>query len=165
MLLYVTVSDGKLTAKNEVFVNIVNGTAASNRVGGSVIRPPFYPLPNFGHRQPPPLFPTGTTPSQKIRLQPVTPFVATATTEDTPGSSHTPVEVVNVTTVKTEETVRSPPDLTVTLVPVVSVCAVFLTVVILAVVFRNRIYWVRTKNTKDDMVISTSNYYDFNLQH
>lgn len=51
-----------------------------------------------------------------------------------------------------DQAVRSVPDLTVTLVPIVSVCAIFLAVGIIALVFRKKICLGRTKDSKEDMV-------------
>lgn len=52
----------------------------------------------------------------------------------------------------TDLPVKQPPELAVTLIPVISVCAIFLGVAVIAVLFRNKIYLVRTKSGKDDMV-------------
>lgn len=51
-----------------------------------------------------------------------------------------------------DQPVKSVSDLTVTVVPIVSVCAIFLMVGIIALVFRKKICLGRTKNNKDDMV-------------
>lgn len=51
-----------------------------------------------------------------------------------------------------DQPVTSPPELTATLVPIVSVCAVFLTVGIFAIVFRKKICLLKSDDSKDDMV-------------
>ncbi|KAF2903975.1 hypothetical protein ILUMI_02199, partial [Ignelater luminosus] len=50
-----------------------------------------------------------------------------------------------------DQAVRSVPDLTVALVPIVSVCGIFLAVGIIALVFRKKICLGRTKDSKEDM--------------
>lgn len=90
MFLYVTVSDGKLTAKTEVWVNIVNGSnpvaysAGANTPGR--LRPPFLQLPNFGGRQPPPRLPP---PPPMISQQSVSPIFNQPTSTQNVSTTNT----------------------------------------------------------------------------
>lgn len=58
-----------------------------------------------------------------------------------------------------DQPVKSVPDLAVTLVPVISVCVIFLIVGGIALIFRKKICLGRTKSTKDDMVSFIYGYY------
>lgn len=51
-----------------------------------------------------------------------------------------------------DQAVKSPNDISTTMVPIISVCAVFLTVAIIAIVFRKKIYLGKSKDSKEDMV-------------
>lgn len=182
MFLYVTVSDGTLLAKNEVWVNIINGSSPSSSKQNRV-RPPFLQLPsNLPGYRPPPSLPsnnlqerppiehplgtstphiTATSSPTKLHLQPVmnTTSPVTLSTQIIPDitiASTTTIRNIlstNMSMYPADMPVKSPPDLTMTLVPVFSVCAIFLTVGILAVIFRKRIYIGRVKNSKEEMVI------------
>lgn len=50
--------------------------------------------------------------------------------------------------------VRSTPDMTATIVPVLSVCAIFLSVTVIALLFKKKIYLARKKKTKKDDIVS-----------
>lgn len=60
-----------------------------------------------------------------------------------------------------DQPVKSVSDLTITLAPVVSVCAIFLVVGIIALVFRKKICLGRTKSNKDEMVSYFTLYFIF----
>lgn len=191
MFLYVTATDGKLTAKSEVWVNIMNGSSPSyTPPSPNRMRPPFLSLPpGFSNRppaqppasmspsrdeRPPPEHPLGTPtlrPANKTLLQPVvinnyyptfseelsTPKVLVTTSSTTIVDDELDVDPnstnANVTGVFTTDLpVESPPELSITLIFVLAICAVLLTAGLLAVVFRKKIYFRRTKNTKEDMV-------------
>lgn len=51
-----------------------------------------------------------------------------------------------------DQSVKSPPELTATIIPIASVIAVFLIVGVVAIVFRKKIYLGKPKDSKDDMV-------------
>lgn len=195
MFLYVTATDGKLTAKSEVWVNIMNGSSPSYTPSSpNRMRPPFLSLPpGFSNRpppqpppsmppsrdeRPPPEHPLGTpTPRlvNKTLLQPVlinnyhptpldnfseelsTPRVLVTTSSTTLRTVEDEEDLnsihANVTGVFAADLpLESPPELSLTLIFVLAICAVFLTVGLLAVVFRKKIYFGRTKNSKEDMV-------------
>lgn len=63
-----------------------------------------------------------------------------------------------------DQAVKSPSDLTVTIVPVISVCIVFLIVGVIAVIFRKKIYLGKPKGSKDD-IVSKNIYIVFLLYH
>lgn len=190
MFLYVTVSDGKLTAKSEVWVNIINGSAQSSSPsnGGNRIRPPFLSLPpGFSNRppaqpppslapsrdeRPPPEHPLGTPmahkPINKTYLLPVN-YPLTPLDNDLPETStiHQFTESTtkrattdDLNSIETNVTgvfaadlpVQTTPELSLTLIPVLSVCAIFVTLGLLAIIFRKKIYFGRSKTTKEDMV-------------
>lgn len=190
MFLYVTATDGKLTAKSEVWVNIMNGSSSSYTPSSpNRMRPPFLSLPpGFSNRpppqpppsmpplrdeRPPPEHPLGTPaprPVNKTLLQPVitnndyptsskelsTPKVIVTTSSTTISDAEVEIDPnstnANITGVFTNDLpVESPPELSITLIFVLGICAVFLTVGLLAVVFRKKIYFGRTKNSKEDM--------------
>lgn len=157
MQLYVTVSDGKLTAKSEVIVNIVNGTTP--RAGSSAIGPTFLQIPSIGHRTPafPPNFPHVPPSTQhKTYLQPVVLSPVTNRSPDDRRTTAAPkkdgTDTNSVEDGSTELPVKSPPELSASIVPVISVCAIFLAVAVIALLFKNKIYFNRNKNTKDEMV-------------
>lgn len=191
--LYVTVYDGDLMAKTEVWVNILNSTASTlSSYNGK--RPPF--LPAFNPRPPPSISnnPPPIPPGQQPYFHPK-PYLDLTTrkpiisTTKKPNTTHLlPVTFNDVnndidnyslttraTTITTSTTtakrnyftneidapnetfavdqpVKSVPDLTVTLVPVISVCVIFLIVGGIALIFRKKICLGRTKSAKDDMV-------------
>lgn len=100
-----------------------------------------------------------TKTSTKTHLIPVT----TESQEDNHSTTKQQDELRDETKYKTEEDekddlqridqpVKSEPDLMVTLVPVISVCAIFLTVGIIAMLFRKKICLGRVKESKEDMV-------------
>lgn len=194
--LYVTVFDGELEAKTEVYVNILNAnkkpTTSSKFPGQGLIRPPSFPnFPNFNTRvpQPPaipdnppisiinnpsmipkqPHFQEKTYPVRKRNSTQVTTVLRPVTVEDVDNELKTDEKqttTVASTTVKDKEelndlvnrnllpvdqAVKSQPEIATTVVPIVSVCAVFLTVGIIAFVFRKKIYLGKPKDSKDDM--------------
>ncbi|KAJ8983276.1 hypothetical protein NQ317_010526 [Molorchus minor] len=67
----------------------------------------------------------------------------------TKASSKEDVELTNE--LLSSDDVKSPPEFTATVIPIISVGAVFLTVGIIAVVFRKKIYIGKTKDSKEDM--------------
>lgn len=217
MFLYVTVSDGKLTAKNEVWVNIVNSSASATGGSGpnfpdkrqpfstnqgSVLRPPsFLNLPSvFNHppssisNNPPPLPPQIASRPPIFQQKTYPDFNTAKPSKDLTDSLdpiHTHLLPVNISAnsanpsigkpstaysstlppigeegdgfednsilsnhspLPADSPVKSLTDLTVTVVPAVSVLAIFLAVAVIALVFRKKICMGRVKGTKDDIV-------------
>jgi hypothetical protein len=179
--LYVTASDGDLTAKFEVFADILkeqNQLSTPSFPGSkkNSLGPPGFPaLPNFNQRPPP--VPKNPPPSisnnppprphfqQKSRsnastlLRPIRiEDVKNELSEETTTTRRTTTEADLTTQNYTgngslyDQAVKSPPDLTVTVVPIISVCAVFLMVGIIAAVFRKKIHLGKPKGSKDDIV-------------
>lgn len=199
--LYVTAYDGQLTAKLEVYVNILNSTSSSfspqspkmpHQFPGLKSPPGF--MPNFNAR-PPPAVPKNPPaeiannpppmPSQphflpkterpaknsttllrpvkvatndvKNELEEETTTTRRSTTKKTTA---TPVSGGNTNNISPlDQAVKSDPDLTVTIVPIISVCAIFLMVGIIAIVFRKKIHLGKPKAAKDDMVRITTQIY------
>lgn len=183
--LFVTVFDGKLTAKTEVWVNILNSSNSGSGSKGhqAHIHPPFLNLSPFNNRppqsianNPPPVprppgfqqkktYPDPTQIPDRVHLLPVSPTSqdsqdsersnktegkdGSAFTTQKANTSHSPDSENEL--VPLDQPVKSEPDLTITLVPVVSVCAIFLAVGIIALVFRKKICLGRTKGSKEDM--------------
>ncbi|KAF5289644.1 hypothetical protein FQA39_LY15002 [Lamprigera yunnana] len=190
IMLYVTASDGDLTAKTEVWVNIIGSTG--NRPKSSFtsninayaikhqdnrLRPPaLLSFPNFSSGQPPPLIANNPRPYpgqnptitlntnniSKTHLIPVrnrTDEISNALRNLTRKAESMLIETTtkvlsderNQVTVPIDQTLKSIPELTVTIVPIVSVIAIFLTVGIVALLFRKKICLGRTKDSKEDM--------------
>lgn len=196
--LYVTVSDGDLKAKTEVYVNVLNSSAPSstNRASypGKLPHPPsLFNFPNYGKRpsqsvvnNPPPAIANNPPPqpnrksqaqektypeyensetpqvrtypqNTKTHLLPVAKLPETTSnvpedTDDVLKDDKKKTNIPNNDLSAVDQPVKSASDLTITLAPVVSVCAIFLVVGIVAFVFRKKICFSRTKSSKDDMV-------------
>lgn len=217
IFLYVTVSDGKLTAKNEIWVNVVNSTgrdggpqggyfpnAANTRGSSTRNRPPFLPLPGFDSRpRPPPLPPNfGQFPSiganqpplgvgesiqnanknkrnqtktyieddasisnvtrqesKTTLLLPLNPLVPNF--QYPPGTrpnltsnriNDTPVVNNEISGNVTESAAEPVSGLTITIIPVTSIFAIFIIIGVMAVIFRKKICPTRISSKKSDMV-------------
>ncbi|KYN06731.1 Tyrosine kinase receptor Cad96Ca [Cyphomyrmex costatus] len=184
LLLYVTVSDGQLTAKTEVYVNIEHESTTnrarirvpypSQHNSGSRIRPPFLGLLNLSSFPSPlpPLPPKQYHPeTTKLELERIKP-------EENDNSSNT---VSTVSTVSTEENVQinevetpalsskvapsaAPPsqDMAMTLVPIAAGCALVVGLGLGAWSLRNRFCSSRKSkvNTKGQASVSVSNLSD-----
>lgn len=74
----------------------------------------------------------------------------------TAGTVDKDVELTNELLV--DQSANTPPELTATVIPIASVFAVFLTVGVIAMVFRKKIYLGKPKDSKDDMVRSYAKY-------
>ncbi|XP_060523799.1 tyrosine kinase receptor Cad96Ca-like [Cylas formicarius] len=185
--LYVTVSDGELAAKTEVYVNILN---ASSPLRSSPKRPAFPPstgvfppgfinYPGFNSRPAP--IPQGVlnnltnNPPSSITNNPSTPhfqqkapkITQLKPVEGVDAEEKGPSRVGTTSTatipkkdVKEESVendlgddygVRESSEIGSTVVPIMSVLAVFFTVGVLAAIFRKRIYLGKTKKSKEDM--------------
>lgn len=165
--MYVTASDGELSAKFEVFVNILNDSALPNSAPvfpGSKqtgLGPPsFLTIPNFNQRPKNPTTATSRQPYFQQKPNPSThlrPVKIEPINIDPEEKKETTVVKVETTTKSHEnrtvdQAVKTPPDIAVTVVPIISVCAVFLMVGIIAVVFRKKIHLGKPKSSKDDIV-------------
>ncbi|PSN41563.1 Tyrosine kinase receptor Cad96Ca [Blattella germanica] len=175
-LLYVTVSDGKLTSKNEVWVKIVNSSAdpdSSNinsggpPLGAASFLPKFhsqypgggnsgggiFPPPNLQGfsrkpRPPPPPPPPPLTPEQTQTSLATQHEPTKAETAETP----TPPPTSNGTLVTPAEgTVTSVPDLGATVIPISVVCGLVIIGGLGAWLFRRKLCRHRNKANKDDM--------------
>ncbi|XP_077287392.1 tyrosine kinase receptor Cad96Ca isoform X2 [Arctopsyche grandis] len=193
IFLYVTVSDGKLTAKNEIWVNVVNSTGrdggpqggyfpstANTRGSSTRNRPPFLPLPGFDSRpRAPPLPPNfGQFPSigtnqpslgignpiqngqesKTTLLLPLNPLVPKF--QYPPGTRHNftsnridDIPVVNneISRNVTESAAEPVSGLTITIIPVTSIFAIFIIIGVMAVIFRRKICPTRISSKKADM--------------
>lgn len=200
-----TVDDGDLIAKTEVYVNILNSTLSTLPLyNGNKLRPPSFlsafnprPPPSIGNNPSPPIPPPGgghhqqqqpyfqqktyfelTTKNsilnlsnQKLNTTHLLPIINNSTDGNRSSTSTTVTsQISNVTTTKTivndedniiggqkdifpiDRPVKSVPDLAVTLIPIISVCVIFLIVGGVALIFRKKICIGRAKSTKDDMV-------------
>lgn len=220
IFLYVTVTDGKLTAKNEVWVNVVNETGLYYPGGGIAsgqpkVSPPFLRFPGYNSRPPPPpnvnLYNQPTignyrpdeqtsqsnnknrkvqtktylepdvdvsnetetnTQTKSTQLQPTNPLVPKF--EYPPGtrpdlkknSAEKDIHLLtneidtdgNIANATEGGAVKSVPDLTATIVPVASVCAIFLIVGAIALLFRKKICPSRSTAKKAKMVSFPSYY-------
>ncbi|KAJ9581668.1 hypothetical protein L9F63_023155, partial [Diploptera punctata] len=174
--LYVTVSDGKLTSKNEVWVQIVNSSADLNS-GGVPLRvhgfPPQYPgggnpvlfpppslSENRKPRPPPPPPPppltsehtTSLTGENASQQEPTKAETAETPTVKVPIPSTTSTNPLNVSReTQAKGTVTSVDDLTATIIPISVVCGLFLLGGGAAWLFRRRLCRYRSKTKKDDM--------------
>ncbi|KYB29498.1 tyrosine kinase receptor Cad96Ca isoform X2 [Tribolium castaneum] len=165
--LYVTASDGELAAKFEVFVNILKDSDPNSSLNfpgskqNGLVPPPFLTIPNFNQRPKSPTTATSrqphfqpkpnvTTLLRPIKIEPVKNEIdekEEATTRKITKTTPT-VQPLNKTI---DQAVKTPPDLAVTVVPIISVCAVFLMVGIIAIVFRKKIHLGKPKSSKDDI--------------
>jgi len=146
--LYITVSDGDYSAKSEVWVNVISSSkqpkpANKQPIGfpvfGQLARPLFYPKINSDFVQ--------ELTSPKTKLQPV----QTTTTTPTSSTTEAATKSYNIDEVPVindnignqlspvDLPIKSRPELLSTIVPVISVCAIFLTVGIIAILFRKKI--------------------------
>ncbi|XP_017781118.1 PREDICTED: tyrosine kinase receptor Cad96Ca [Nicrophorus vespilloides] len=169
--LYVKVSDGHLGAKSEVFARIVKDS--SQPTNRSKIHPPgFLPYPP-GFNPPTsqiPTFPPRPSPGQVPHFQEKTypePVVSKNSTHLVPVGLQTSTPRVETTSfpqviplnetdsdnelIPVDRPLKSVPDLAVTLVPVVSVCIIFVIVGSVALVFRKKLCAARAKKCKEDM--------------
>ncbi|KAJ3640586.1 hypothetical protein Zmor_027142 [Zophobas morio] len=177
--LYVTVSEGDLPTKFEVAAYILKASTADSppennknrfKIPGFPPRPeyeqrpplvPNNPPPQIRNYPPPePLFhpkPSTSTYLRPVKLEPKE--VKNDINEDETREQET-TTVKNATDVpstqnydenKFDQAVKSPPDIAVTVVPIISVCAVFLMVGVIAVVFRKKIHLGKPKGSKDDI--------------
>jgi hypothetical protein len=198
MLLYVTVSDGKLNVKNEVYVSIYDSNSSSNKnnQGGyypqsnnpgspNLNLPSFLSIPGYNprpipqHPRPPSasLFPIGNQLPPPTNSQPNSnpKRVQTLTYPDRNESNTTELSndlnpvysesdqpSVNDNHISenpvsgfvnhTDSAVRPISNLTVTLVPIVSVLVVFLVAGVISVVFWKKMCPMKPKSKKSDMV-------------
>lgn len=128
LFLYVTVSDGQLTAKTEVFVTIKNTSVkgsqySSHHESGSRIASHFFNLqggPPYARPPPPPQLPTT---SQTTKLEPAKPLPEIVNVS---SSTVVTTEAVPAPTDVTPKEQSSPPDIAMTIVPVAAVCALVL---------------------------------------
>lgn len=131
----------------------------ANKLFSSFLRPPKLP--------PPPLVSPvlyDTTPlTEKVypKKENITTYLTTAPPFDKrfnyspqPTSEAKPLETVTAASSETpvDQRIKQAPDLTMTLVPVLSVFAIFLAVGFIALMFRKKIYLGRSKDVKEDMV-------------
>lgn len=140
-------------------------------------RPPSLPsFPSFNSGQPPPSIANNPTlfPAQRPYFHPPTTNggttkltkidVETKAGNSPANNSKQPTLTSSESTVKPQkdennggsqnmdQAVKSVPDLTVTLVPIITVCAIFLAVGTIALVLRKKICFGQTKALKEDMV-------------
>ncbi|KAF5299462.1 hypothetical protein FQR65_LT01042 [Abscondita terminalis] len=184
ILFYITATDGDLTAKTEVWVNIVGSSNTrsksslstnnpySNKHQDNRLRPPtVLSFTNFNSGQPPPAIANNPRPYpvqkplhpinlNKTNLIPVKDEIDNApnkfnnTTEPELSSTEATTKIIeerNEVHLPVDQPVKSIPDLTITIVPVVSVIAIFLGVGVIALLFRKKICLGRTKESKEDM--------------
>ncbi|KAK9686223.1 Protein tyrosine and serine/threonine kinase, partial [Popillia japonica] len=152
---YITANDGKVTSKFEMYAEVKNN---ANKLFSSFLRPPKLP--------PPPLVSPvlyDTTPlTEKVypKKENITTYLTTAPPFDKrfnyspqPTSEAKPLETVTAASSETpvDQRIKQAPDLTMTLVPVLSVFAIFLAVGFIALMFRKKIYLGRSKDVKEDM--------------
>ncbi|XP_018322259.1 tyrosine kinase receptor Cad96Ca [Agrilus planipennis] len=184
IFLYVTVFDGKLTAKTEVWVNILkegdknNGGRASSSRNGPM-RPNLFstfnrgtPPPAIANNPPPhpglPIFQKKSTlvPNSEISKVHLQLINSTTTRSTTSGDveyktrdidlkqgdsnqleeKNSPKDAASTA----DESLKAAQDVSVTLVPVVIVCGIFLAVAVLAVVLRKKICWGKIKKAGND---------------
>ncbi|KAJ8939584.1 hypothetical protein NQ314_011081, partial [Rhamnusium bicolor] len=151
--LYVTAYDGELTAKTEVNVNILNPAVPFNPSQPN--RPPFSlkkPAEITNKNTPTELKPVTVEKEEIENAITEKTEIATSTKKTTTTKSveNDDVGLINEL-LSTDDPVKSPPEFTATVIPIISVCAVFLTVGIIAVVFRKKIYVGKSKDSKEDM--------------
>lgn len=182
LFLYVTVSDGQLTAKTEVYVNIKNASAPNrgktrtpfpNQHGsGGRIRPPFLSLPNL------PSFPSPLPPLPPKQYHPETTKLELEKTKskendnNVSDSTDGTITEENVQVNEVEGPALSskvapstaPPsqDMAMTLVPVVAGCALVVGLGMGAWSLRNRFCISRKSkaDTKEQASVSVSNLSD-----
>lgn len=183
LLLYVTVSDGKVTAKTEVFVNIQN-TSAPNRgkpripypsQSGGRIRPPFLGLPNLQTFPSPlpPLPPKQYHPeTTKLELERIKPKDSDNSVSGSAASTVSTVteESVHINEVegpalssKVAPSAEQPSqDIAMTLVPVAAGCALVVGLGMGVYSLRNRLCGSRKSkaDTKEQASVSVSNLSD-----
>lgn len=146
--LFVTVSDGELPAKHEVFVNILKASK-------TYTPPPFTGNVKNGHQKP--------KNDVTTHLRPVKVEKEDVKNDLSEEKKETTTVRINVTQKSSttesygdnklfDQAVKSPPDVTVTVVPIISVCVVFLMVGIIALVFRKKIHLGKPKSSKEDIV-------------
>lgn len=183
LLLYVTVSDGQLTAKTEVYVNIENASGShrgktripySNQHGsGGRIRPPFLGLPNL------PNFPSPLPPLPPKQYHPETTKLELERIK--PKENDNGGDTVSTVNTVTEESVQinevegpalsskvapsaAPPsqDMAMTLVPVAAGCALIVGLGMGIWSLRNRFCGSRKSkaDTKEQASVSVSNLSD-----
>ncbi|KAL0108924.1 hypothetical protein PUN28_014201 [Cardiocondyla obscurior] len=182
LLLYVTVSDGQLTAKTEVYVNIENASTSNrgktripyqNQHGSGRIRPPFLALPNLQ------TFPSPLPPLPPKQYHPETTKLELEKVR--PKENDNGVGTVNTVSAVTEENVQinevegpalsskvapsaAPPsqDMAMTLVPVAAGCALIVGLGMGIWSLRNRFCASRKSktDTKEQASVSVSNLSD-----
>lgn len=158
---YITGFDGRVPAKLELYAEVVKKITGNkprlpnfNPFIGLKPKPPSYPQPSL---------PYNITPvTEKVSinkenittyLTPVPPYEKRYNYTPQPQVAKTAEVVTAVSSeTPTDQRLKAAPDLTTTLVPVLSVLAIFLVVGFIAVMFRKKIYLGRSKDVKEDMV-------------
>ncbi|XP_043282450.1 tyrosine kinase receptor Cad96Ca [Venturia canescens] len=183
LFLYVTVSDGQLTAKTEVYVNIKNSSSPngghtrspfpSQHGSGGRIHPPLIGLPNLPSYPMvhPPMVSSPVGNGQKTtKLQPESPRPEfettrrTTTTKGLPEESPEANEVEGTALTSKISPSQAPPsqDMAITLVPVAAVCVLLLGFGLGVWSIRNKFCTARKckEDTKEQASVSVSNLSD-----
>ncbi|GJQ72955.1 hypothetical protein Trydic_g1597 [Trypoxylus dichotomus] len=159
---YITAFDGIQLSKLEMYLEVVKRLTANK-----MRLPNFNPFPTFVKQKstPPPISPiTHDTTALTEKAPPPKENLTTYLTPSPPYDKRfnhpqqltTEGKIPETITAASSETpvdqrMKQAPDLTVTLVPIFSVFAIFLAVGFVALMFRKKIYLGRTKDVKEDM--------------
>ncbi|KRT84678.1 Cadherin, partial [Oryctes borbonicus] len=162
---YISAFDGRQLSKLEMYAEVVKRLNANKRLPPFPFAGPFLKQKSSS----PPILPItrNATAFTEKPLAPPAPANKNITTYLTPAPPYdrrfnhpqqplTELKVLETVTAASSETpvdqrMKQAPDLTVTLVPILSVFAIFLAVGFIALMFRKKIYLGRSKDVKEDM--------------
>ncbi|KAK6633751.1 hypothetical protein RUM44_004358 [Polyplax serrata] len=155
-LMYVTVNDGQLTMKTEVFVNIKTKVGSKGPQLNKSSRPPYYPtylLPSppvvKSEVVPPPKYTPALQESPKRKTEVDT--TTDKSNDDKKDTTHHTL-VTNPKINATEDSTSSPSNkIAYTIIPTTAICGILLFAALIIYLFRRRLCKYRNKLQKDDM--------------